>query len=69
MTTELVQNSSRILIRIPTLISNHSDDYGILQELDDHSILTLDSKDFDQNFGGQPKLPTYQSDDYGMLIE
>ena len=33
-------------------MSNHSDDYGILQELDDHRILILDFKDFDQNIGG-----------------
>ena len=34
--------------------------YGILQELDDQEILILDFKEFDQNFGGQPKLPTSQ---------
>ena len=52
MSTEFLSNYSRILIRILTLVSNHSDDYGILQELDDHRILILDFKDFDQNIGG-----------------
>ena len=55
MITELVQNNSRILIRSDlTLVLNHLDDYGILQELDDIRILILDFKDFDQNFGGHP---------------
>ena len=47
MTTEFIYNSSRILIRIPTLLSNHSDDneiliksdkYGFFQVLDDRRI-------------------------------
>ena len=40
----------------PSLVSNHTDDYGIVQELDDHGIIILDFKDFDQilaNLKGQ----------------
>jgi hypothetical protein len=33
----------------PSLVSNNSDDYQILQELDDHRIIMKLSRDFDQN--------------------
>jgi hypothetical protein len=33
----------------PILVSNNSDDYQILQQLNDHMILIKNSRDFDQN--------------------
>ena len=38
----------------PALLSNNSDDYQILQKLDDRGIFVKFFKDFDQNSGGQP---------------
>ena len=34
----------------PAIVSNNSDDYEILQELDDHGILVIFFQDFNQNY-------------------
>ena len=34
----------------PAIVSNNSDDYEILQELDDHGILVKFFQDFNQNY-------------------
>ena len=39
-----------IILRLSPIVSNNSDDYEILQELDGHVILLKFFQDFDQNY-------------------
>jgi hypothetical protein len=53
---------------------NNTDEYWILQELDDHRILMKFSRDFDQNSGIGPQNQDVirilqELDDHGILLE